>query len=384
MTTPVRRLVGSILVLAMFILLSGVGSARSADAVLLASTAPGYVPGMTIAASDPLVLPEGASLTLLFRSGQMLHLRGPFEGPLERARSPDNASAPALARLFRLQGTDASVIGGTRTTDAVDVAAMAQDVAVETMRSATYCLGPADTIWIRRPSVEGRAYGLRRRAGTRAIAFPAGADRIEWPDDVPIEDGDRFDLVVDGQTRAAIGFHLLASRYSSPAAWIAAGILAGCHEQFGPALRRLSQESVPPELWLTSNHGRTPVYRAGEPIGLTVQADTDGYLYCVVQRDDGSVVPLFPAGAVDGPRLRSAVPVAIPGERRRTPVLAGPPGTAQVACWLARSRHLAGIAACAARSGRWTPAGTIGRRSRHRFCQCREREPAKGGTTHSR
>ena len=125
------------------------------------------------------------------------------------------------------------------------------------------------------------------------------------------------------------------SHYPSSAAWVAAGVLAGCHEQFDRELRRLAQEVVPPELWLTSSRGRTPVYQAGEPIELTVQADTDGYLYCVVRRDDGSTVPLFPAGAADGPRLKGAVPVAIPGERRQGSVLAGPPGMARVACWLA-------------------------------------------------
>jgi hypothetical protein len=314
--------------------LLGSGPARAADAVLLASTAPGYAPGMAIAASDPLMLPEGASVTLLFRSGQMLRLRGPFEGTLERLQPSAKTSVPALAQMFRLQGVDASVIGGTRTAGSIDVAGLAQDVAVEPLRSATYCLGPADAVWIRHPAAGG-AYGLRRRAGTRAITFPAGAERIEWPADVPIEDGDRFELVADGQVHATLGFHLLEASYPSAAAWVAAGILAGCHEQFDPELRRLGQESVPPELWLTSSHGRTPVYRAGEPIGLTVQADADGYLYCVVQRSDGNAVPLFPAGAVDGPRLRNAVPIAIPGERRRGAVLAGPPGTAQVACWLA-------------------------------------------------
>lgn len=187
----------------------------------------------------------------------------------------------------------------------------------------------------RRPAVEGGTYGLRRGGSTRTIAFPPGADRIEWPDDLSIEDGDRFDLVIDGQARAVIGFRQLASRYPSLSAWVADGILAGCHEQFDRELRRLRQAVVPPELWLTSNRGRSPLYRSGEPIGLTVEADTDGYLYCVIEREDGSAAPLFPAGAVDGPRLKSAVPVSISGERRQSPVLAGPPGSARVACWLA-------------------------------------------------
>ena len=34
------------------------------------------------------------------------------------------------------------MIGGTRTAGAIDVAALARDVAVEPLRSATWCLGP--------------------------------------------------------------------------------------------------------------------------------------------------------------------------------------------------------------------------------------------------
>ena len=88
MSGLVFRVAGLLLGLALFVLLPGIDRARAADAVLLASTAPGYVPGMAIAATDPLVLPDGAAVTLLFRSGQMLHLRGPFNGSLERAQSP--------------------------------------------------------------------------------------------------------------------------------------------------------------------------------------------------------------------------------------------------------------------------------------------------------
>lgn len=324
------------LVLANLVLIAAPARAADADAVLLASTAPGYAPGMAIAAADPLVVPDGATVTLLFRSGQMLRLRGPFEGTLAGVQPPAaKTSVPALAQLFRLQGVDASAIGGTRTTAGIDVTALAQDVLVEPLRSATYCLGPADTIWIRHPGAEAATVALRRRTGTRQIAFPADAERIEWPDDIAVEDGDRFDVVLDGQVRASLGFHLLAPHYASSGALIAAGVLAGCHEQFDAELRRLGHAAVPPELWLTSTRGRSPVYHAGEPIGLVVQANADGYLYCVARRGDGSAVPLFPAGAVDGPRLSNAVPLAIPGERRRDPVLAGPPGTAVVACWMA-------------------------------------------------
>src|SRR3954466_9113079 len=57
-------------------------SAMADDAVLLASTVPGYVPGMVVSSKDRLSVPDGASATLLFQSGEMLRLSGPYEGTL--------------------------------------------------------------------------------------------------------------------------------------------------------------------------------------------------------------------------------------------------------------------------------------------------------------
>jgi hypothetical protein len=323
------------LVLLLALLAGSVRPAVAADAVLLTATAPGYTPGMAVAVTDTLALPEGASMTLLFRSGQILRLRGPFEGSLERIQATaDKATVPALAQLFRLQGVDAAVIGGTRTTNTAEVHATG-DLQVDPQRSATYCLGPSDVVWIGWPGTEGESYGVRRRSNTRAIVWPAGATRTAWPDDVPIEDGDRFEIVAGNTPRATLTFRVLPPNFPSDAAWVAAGILAGCHEQFDAPLRRLARAAVPPELWLTSDRGRAPVYRSGEPIRFTAQSDTDGWLYCVAVRSDQSAVPIFPAGAVDGARLRAAVPVSIPGGRRSGDIRTGPKGAERIACWLA-------------------------------------------------
>ena len=63
-------------------------------------------------------------------------------------------------------------------------------------------------------------------------------------------------------------------------------------------------------------------------------ADTDGYLYCVAARDDGTAMPIFPAGAVDGAQIRGSVALSIPG--RRQPIgLTAASGLAQIRCWLA-------------------------------------------------
>jgi len=311
------------------------GAAAGEDAVLLSSTAPGYAPGMVITASDRLALPDGASATLLFRSGQMLRIRGPFEGALNAAEGRSGETAPGLAKALQMRGVDAAVIGGTRAVSAARARAAPDDVRVDPQRSGTYCLKPGDSVWISRPAEDGGRYGLRRRGNTRALQWAAGAPRIPWPDEVPIEDGDRFEFVVNGTPRVAATFRVMEDRPASEAAWVAEGILRGCRDQFDAALGQLGKDVVPPELWLTTDHGRMPVYHTGEPIRITVQSNTDGYLYCVLAEGPDKAVPVFPTGAVGGARIRGVAPVSIPGSRGSAELRAGPAGTEQIRCWLA-------------------------------------------------
>lgn len=302
---------------------------------MLASTVPGYTPGMVVAASDRLSLPDGASATLLFQSGEMLRLRGPFEGTLAQQQAGAAASNVAmLADLFRTHGVDATVIGGTRSTGSLRTSVVADDVQVDPQRSGTYCVGSSTSVWIAHPAVDRGVYAVRRKGSSRDIAWPSGADRVEWPADVPIEDGSRFEIVTDGAARATVTFRTMQDAPASAPALIAAGILLGCHSQFDAELRRVSRSVVGPEVWLTTDRGRHPSYSKGEPVVLTVATDTDGYLYCVAAQEDGSATPIFPAGAVDGAQVRGSAPLSIPGRRQSIGLMAGG-GTAQIRCWLA-------------------------------------------------
>src|SRR6202046_3770096 len=119
------------------------GRAFAEDAVLLASTVPGYVPGMGVSSTDRLSVPEGASATLLFQSGEMMRLGGPFEGTLgdQQAKAGSNSVA-MLADLFRLHGVDATMIGGTRSTNVAQSGTSIDDVQVDAGHSGTYCIQP--------------------------------------------------------------------------------------------------------------------------------------------------------------------------------------------------------------------------------------------------
>ncbi|TCZ63256.1 hypothetical protein [Roseicella aquatilis] len=310
------------------------GPAAAADsAVVLSATAPGYAPGMVIGPADRLRLPEGASLTLLLRSGQMLKLRGPTETALDRVE-PARPDAPALAEAFRLRGIDATAIGGTRAASAGRRLPRAGEVAVEIERSGTWCVGAADTVWLMRPAAEPAELGLRRRGSLRRLAWPAGAARVEWPAELPVEDGDRVEVLADGRPLATLTFRTAVAT-GGEAAEIAGGLLLGCREQYAPALRQLARAHLAPELWLGTDRGPGAAYAPGERIGLMVMADSEGWLYCVTRRSDGAAMAVFPAGAVGGAALAAAVPAALHGHRQSVALTAGPPGMQRVACWLA-------------------------------------------------
>ncbi len=311
------------------------GRAFAEDAVLLTSTVPGYVPGMVVSATDRLSVPEGASATLLFQSGEMMRLGGPFEGTLGQQQVKAGGNSVAmLADLFRLHGVDATMIGGTRATSLARSGPSIDDVLIDAERSGTYCVEPSTSVWITRPTGDPRMYAVRRKGSTRTLGWPSGAERVEWPADVPIEDGSQFEIATDGAARATVTFRAMPSSVGPGPATVATGILLGCREQFNDELQRVSRAAARPELWMTSDHGRRPTYHQGEPIALTIMADTDGYLYCVAARDDGTATPIFPSGAVDGAQVRGSVALSIPG--RRQPVgLTAASGLEQIRCWLA-------------------------------------------------
>jgi hypothetical protein len=307
------------------------GNAWAQDAVMVASTVPGYVPGMVVSSDDRLNIPDGASATLLFQTGELLRLGGPFKGTLGQRQTTPASGASALADIFRTQGVDATVIGGTRSlsrpTDPID------DVQIDAQHSGTYCVSPATSVWISRPSGDNHDFEVRRKGTSRTLAWPSGAARVEWPADIPIEDDSQFEIATDGVARATITFAAMPSGLTR-ASMIARGILSGCHDQFDAELRKVGRSALQPELWMTTDRGRTPSYHAGDPVTLTVTSNADGYLYCVASSHDGSTTPIFPAGAVDGAQLLSSTSLTIPGTRQPVHLVAG--GDLQtIRCWLA-------------------------------------------------
>ena len=215
------------------------------DAVLVSSTFDRYVAGSVITEDQTLTLPSGTDAVLLFRSGDIVRLKGPFEGRLDQVK-PTGApgGTEGLVQALRGKGVEVAVIGATRgfTIPSAHVAMTGSFVNVDVGNSAIYCLGPNDTLWLSSSSANGGIVRLRHGRSVRELAWPKGAPRIPWPADVLIEDGDRFDIVDKaGVVAATMIFHRFDPP-ASPTAWIATGLLSGCRSQIEPALRELALE----------------------------------------------------------------------------------------------------------------------------------------------
>jgi hypothetical protein len=105
-------------------LLAAPGGAR-AEAVVVAATAPGYATGQRLG-DGPIAVPDGASLVFLLETGQVVTVKGPYDGP---PPAPRGDATGRLGRLARLGGTDQSQIGGTRSLGSVDD--LARDVPLD-------------------------------------------------------------------------------------------------------------------------------------------------------------------------------------------------------------------------------------------------------------
>jgi hypothetical protein len=219
------------------------GTAGADGVVILTSTLPELVPGTILAEDQNLSLRPDTSAVLLFRSGEMLRLTGPFDGnPAVMIRaSGAEGSIASLVALLRAQGVSASVMGATRALPAYSRRPRNDDdVIVAVERSGIYCVEPSDTVWLSRQAVSDTPVRLRRGRGVRELAWPVGAHRIEWPSDLPIEDGDIFEVLDKaGAPTASMNFRRLGAAPST-SAWIAERILVGCRQQAEPALRELA------------------------------------------------------------------------------------------------------------------------------------------------
>lgn len=309
--------------------------AVAAQAVVLASTAPGLAPGTVVADGAALALPDGASAHFLLATGRTVTVKGPYRGALPRVEAA--GSGLGLEDLLAFGGVDQATIGGTR---AVRDAA-SRPVTIEADADATWCVAPGTPVLIARDARPS----LRLRPGTRAQAADArpvtidwadGETRRPWPAALKIADG--AGVTIDGGSGTAatvVTFRELAPVAEGRGAHAVAMVLAGCVRQAERELAALRADTVPLDLYLATDRGRFPTYRNGEPVRLIAQTNRDAWLYCQIRDRRGALVPIHPLPGGEG-RVAGGRTIDLPSDGvlgPGSPAAETAPGDREVRCF---------------------------------------------------
>lgn len=306
-----------------------------AEAVVVSSSAPGFVQGQLVADGQALRLPDGANATLLFANGRLLRLRGPYDGvPDDRADSAVSARAgPGDDRFMQ------SDLGAARALGNPLDAALERALAIDPSASGVQCVKAGSPPALRRPAEPGldRLTLQDMAGGERATVNWANDGPAPWPRSLPLADGaDIGVLRPDGTLVGTVRVRMVGA---TGGAALAVGMAsAGCAGQVAAAMAALRDATVPLDLFLSADHGGGPAYRPGEDIRLLVQTDRDAHLYCYLRNARAQLIPIFPAGAAMSARVAGNVPLSLSGDRM--PLRAGEgPADLEVRC-IAASRNL--------------------------------------------
>lgn len=306
-----------------------------AEAVVVSSSAPGFVQGQLVADGQALRLPDGANATLLFANGRLLRLRGPYDGvPDDRADSAVSARAgPGDDRFMQ------SDLGAARALGNPLDAALERALAIDPSASGVQCVKAGSPPALRRPAEPGldRLILQDMAGGERATVNWANDGPAPWPRSLPLADGtDIGALRPDGTLVGTVRVRMVGA---TGGAALAVGMAsAGCAGHIAAAMAALRDATVPLDLFLSTDHGGGPAYRPGEDIRLLVQTDRDAHLYCYLRNARAQLIPIFPAGAAMSARVAGNVPLSLSGDRM--PLRAGEgPADLEVRC-IAASRNL--------------------------------------------
>lgn len=320
---------------AMLALGCGHAGAVRAEAVVVSSSAPGFIQGQLVADGQALRLPDGANATLLFANGRLLRLRGPYDGvPGDMTDSAVSARAgPGDDRFMQ------SDLGAARALGNPLDAALERALAIDPSVSGVQCVKAGSPPALRRPAEPGldRLTLQDMAGGERATVNWANDGPAPWPVSLPLTDGtDISALRPDGTLVGTVRVRMVGA---AGGAALAVGMAsAGCAGQIAAAMAAVRDALVPLDLFLSADHGGGPAYRPGEDIRLLVQTDRDAHLYCYLRNARAQLIPIFPAGAAMSARVAGNVPLSLSGDRM--PLRAGEgPADLEVRC-IAASRNL--------------------------------------------
>lgn len=269
--------------------LLSVADARAEQAVVLASSAPGFGRGQIVDGTR-VEIADGASVVFVLKNGRTVTVKGPHAGPLPAATGGGSAG---LSRLLGRSGQDMADLGGARSLRPSDPATVVDTnvddrwcrTANETPRLAAPAAGPVSAVLV------DKATGRRT-----AVSWPGNGASVVWP--APLPQAERAEFAIEGVPgKPAKSFTIVTVQPEAagrPSLAVAMA-MAGCAKQAASLLDKVRADDTPLDLYLTTDRGRYPTYRSGEPIGLLLQSNRDAFVYCFGAGANRRPVLLFPS-----------------------------------------------------------------------------------------
>ncbi|MDG5494868.1 hypothetical protein [Niveispirillum sp. BGYR6] len=214
--------------------------AAAAELVVVESSAPALAPGQVLDSEAALSLPAGSRLVLVSADGATINLQGPFSGkPGNGAGGSSGGVTQSLASLLSARDSDTASLGAVRAASSAQP--LPRPWLVDASQSGHGCLQPgaAPVLWRAATAATDLTLAPADRAWTATTPWPAGAQDLALPADVPFADGATYLFDMDGKS-SAVTLHVAPEAVKGDrmlAAWMLA---KGCERQAQALGRQLA------------------------------------------------------------------------------------------------------------------------------------------------
>jgi len=219
-------------VTALALSLAFAGAANATQFVVLdakGSIATTMPPGSVVDDAS-LDIPDHDQLTVMNASGESIQVRGPHKGPIA---APSSGDPGVLDRLSAVMKDRQATFGATRGPSFTLAPGAKKDDAwsIDATFSGTFCVfdGRPTQLW--KPVGEAATVSVNddTTGKSASIAWPAATALVQWPDSLPIVDGDRYTISIGTERRTITLKKVAKAGNEGIGSLLAAG--AGCTSQ---------------------------------------------------------------------------------------------------------------------------------------------------------
>lgn len=159
----------------------------------------------------PVSLSEDASLTLISSGGEKIRVEGPYVGTLDvNDDSVDTNSGGLVRSLAQLFRTQAEWAATRKLVRSFGDEPNADPWIFDIEWTSAYCYrNPGEIALWRKQAPQDGTVEIAVSGDSIKVKWPKGANRLDWPTDMPVFDGENFDLRYGDTDRRAIEFRKL-------------------------------------------------------------------------------------------------------------------------------------------------------------------------------